>query len=36
MSGFGASGTADELYLLFNITKEAVVEKVHRLLAEVT
>ena len=35
MSGFGASGAADELYKLFNITTEAVVEKVHRLLAEV-
>jgi transketolase len=35
MSGFGESGVADELYKLFNITTEAVVEKVHRLLAEV-
>ena len=35
MSGFGASGAADELYKLFNITTEAVVEKVHRLLAEI-
>ncbi len=36
MSGFGASGSADELYKLFNITSEAVVDKVHRLLCEVT
>lgn len=35
MSGFGASGAADELYKLFNITTESVLEKVHRLLAEV-
>ncbi len=36
MTGFGASGSADELYKLFNITSEAVVDKVHRLLCEVT
>lgn len=33
MSGFGASGPAEELYKLFNITPEAVVALAHRLLA---
>lgn len=32
MIGFGASGPADELYKLFNITPEAVVEEAHRQL----
>ena len=32
MSGFGASGPADELYKLFNITPEAVVAEALRLL----
>ena len=32
MSGFGASGPADELYKLFGITPEAVVVEAHRLL----
>jgi len=32
MSGFGASGPADELYKLFGITPEAVVAEAHRLL----
>jgi transketolase len=32
MSGFGASGPADELYKLFNITPEAVVAKARRRL----
>lgn len=32
MSGFGASGPADELYKLFNITSEAVVTETVRLL----
>lgn len=32
MSGFGASGSADGLYKLFNITPEAVVAEAHRLL----
>ncbi len=32
MTGFGASGPADELYKLFNITPEAVVAEAHRLL----
>jgi len=33
MTGFGASGPADELYKLFNITPEAVVAEAQRLLA---
>ena len=33
MYGFGASGPADELYKLFNITPEAVVAEARRLLA---
>ena len=33
MHGFGASGPADELYKLFNITPEAVVAQARRLLA---
>ena len=33
MTGFGASGPADELYSLFNITKEAVVSEARRLIA---
>lgn len=33
MTGFGASGPADELYKLFNITADAVVAEAHRLLA---
>ena len=33
MSGFGASGPADELYKLFNITPEAVVAEARRQLA---
>jgi transketolase len=32
MSGFGASGPADELYKLFNITPEAMVNEAKRLL----
>jgi transketolase len=32
MTGFGASGPADELYRLFNITPEAVVAEAQRLL----
>jgi transketolase len=32
MTGFGASGPADELYKLFNITPDAVVAEAHRLL----
>jgi len=32
MTGFGASGPADELYKLFGITPEAVVAEAHRLL----
>lgn len=32
MEGFGASGPADELYKLFNITVDAVVAKAHELL----
>jgi transketolase len=32
MTGFGASGPADELYKLFNITPEAVVAEAKRLL----
>jgi len=32
MTGFGASGPADELYRLFNITPEAMVAEAHRLL----
>jgi len=32
MSGFGASGPAEDLYKLFNITPEAVVAEAHRLL----
>ena len=32
MTGFGASGPADALYKLFNITPEAVVAEAHRLL----
>jgi transketolase len=33
MTGFGASGPADELYKLFNITTDAVVAEARRLLA---
>ena len=33
MTGFGASGPADELYKLFNITPDAVVAEARRLLA---
>lgn len=33
MKGFGASGPADELYKLFEITPDAVIKKVHYLLA---
>jgi transketolase len=33
MTGFGASGPADELYKLFNITKDAIVTESLRLLA---
>ena len=33
MRGFGASGPADELYKLFNITPDAVVAEARRLLA---
>jgi len=33
MTGFGASGPADELYQLFNITPDAVVAEARRLLA---
>jgi transketolase len=33
MTGFGASGPADELYRLFNITPDAMVAEVKRLLA---
>ena len=33
MTGFGASGPADELYKLFNITPDAVVAQARRLLA---
>ena len=33
MTGFGASGPADELYRLFNITPEAVQAQARRLLA---
>ena len=33
MRGFGASGPADELYTLFNITPQAVVAEARRLLA---
>jgi transketolase len=33
MTGFGASGPADELYKLFNITTDAVVAESLRLLA---
>jgi transketolase len=32
MAGFGASGPADALYRLFNITPAAVVATAHRLL----
>ena len=34
MTGFGASGPADELYKLFNITPEAVVVEARRLLSQ--
>jgi transketolase len=34
MSGFGASGPADELYKLFNITPEAVVAEARRQLVD--
>lgn len=34
MTGFGASGPADELYKLFNITPEAVVAEARRLLSQ--
>ena len=34
MTGFGASGPADELYKLFNITPEAVVAEAHRQLGD--
>jgi len=33
MSGFGASGSAEDLYKLFNITPEAVIEKVKQLIS---
>jgi transketolase len=33
MTGFGASGPADELYQLFNITPDAVVTEARHLLA---
>ena len=33
MSGFGASGSAEDLYKLFNITPEAVIEKVKHLIS---
>jgi transketolase len=33
MKGFGASGPADELYKLFEITPDAVIRKVQHLLA---
>ena len=34
MTGFGASGPADELYKLFNITADAVVAEARRLLTQ--
>jgi transketolase len=34
MAGFGASGPADELYKLFNITADAVVAEARRLLTQ--